>query len=521
MNSNNFEQLYDLLDTLPNPVTLNKLVYDDKGEAYDKIVYVNKAFINTIGYRVDDIPDDRVWFAKAYPDPAYQKYIVDEWFKAVENATNEKNELVGFPAKVYCKDGKDRWFNFTTQLTHPINNEYRTIVLVETESISETKLKLDEKSLDLMHKDALLKTIIDTAPTRIFWKDKEGVYLGCNAAFLHDARLEKESDIIGKTDYDMVWKENAELFREDDRCVRESGIPKLNYEEEQPQENGKTLILSTSKVPLQDVSGNIIGILGLYQDITQEHETREKLKEKERLLHVQSRQAAMGEMISMIAHQWKQPLSTISAVANDIQVQQALGSSSEKEMIEQSKVILDQTQFLSQTISDFRNFFIQEKSTKTIKVEDTINDALLIINKLLLYNNIELRTVNNSQRTFITYPKELQHVFINLMKNSVDALMENKQDDGWIEISSKETDEFLIIEVGDNAGGIDSDILERIFDPYFSTKDEQVGTGLGLHMSKVIIEQHLKGNLSCHNSNVGAVFTLNLPWIFENTVNQF
>ena len=517
MNSNNLEQLFDLLDTLPNPVTLNELVYDDQGEPYDKIIYVNKNFLKTVGYTINDIPDDRTWFSKAYPDADYQQYIVTEWFKAVDEAKNNNSELVGFPAKVQCKDGQERWFNFTTQLKHPINYKYRTIVLVETQSASETKLQLDEKSLDLMHTESLLKTIIDTAPTRIFWKDKEGVYLGCNAAFLQDAKLEKESDIIGKTDYDMVWKADAKRFQADDKSVQDSGVPKLNYEEVQPQENGKTLMLSTSKVPLCDRAGNVIGILGVYQDITQEYEIKTKLKEKERLLQVQSRQAAMGEMISMIAHQWKQPLSTISAVASHLQVQQALGITSEEDIIEKSKIIEEQTQYLSQTISDFRNFFIQDKESKQISVEDAINDALLIIDKLLVNSQIELKTSYASQRKFTTYPKELQHVFINLMKNSVDVLVEKEEKNRWIEVVSHEEDDYVLIEIRDNAGGIKTDIIDEIFEPYVSSKGEKNGTGLGLYMSKIIIEEHLNGKLSCHNGEEGAVFTVKLPWTREQT----
>ncbi|MDH5464328.1 MAG: PAS domain-containing protein, partial [Thiovulaceae bacterium] len=282
-----------MLDSMPNPITLNEKAYDDEGVAYDKIVYVNKSFLRNIGYTSEDIPDDRIWFTKAYPDSAYQKFVTTEWDQAVDKAQKEQADLIGFPAKVCCKDGSFRWFNVTTQLEHTIDNKYRTIVFVETQAPEQIKVELDKKSQELMQEQNIFKTIIDSIPTRIFWKDTEGIYLGCNRAFLSDARLEKEEQIIGKTDYEMVWKEDAQRFIDDDRSVWETGISKLNYIEAQPQEGGKDLTLSTSKVPLVDLSGKTIGVIGIYQDITEEVEAKKSLQEQEQLFIVQSRQAAM------------------------------------------------------------------------------------------------------------------------------------------------------------------------------------------------------------------------------------
>lgn len=511
MHIDGLTQLFDLLDTLPNPVTLNALAYDDNGIAYDKIVYVNKSFIKTIGYTSEDIPDDRTWFATAYPDTDYQHYISSEWDIAVEKAKAQKTDLIGFPAKVHCKDGEERWFSVTTQLTHTIDDRYRTIVFVQTQSPSEIKLQLDEKSLDLLHEKRLLKTIIDTAPIRIFWKDQEGIYLGCNQAFLHDAGLTDESEIIGKNDYDMVWKKDAKRFREDDRRVRESGIPELSFVERQPQREGKYLMLSTSNVPLIDASGSTIGILGLYQDITKEFEAKEKLIEKDKLLLAQSRQAAMGEMLSMIAHQWRQPLSSMTAVVTTIEVQQTLGTGFMEKLTKQLKIITDQIDYLSRTITDFTNFFKKDKEKKLLQPSELVDHSLALIGKLLENNGIELDLSISCNKPFYTYVNELQHVFINLIKNAADALIEKDQKGKWIRILCKEEDGFITFQFSDNGGGIDVRWKDQVFEPYFSTKHERNGTGLGLYMSKIIIEKHLEGTLSYVNSDVGAVFTIKIP----------
>ena len=273
-------------------------------------------------------------------------------------------------------------------------------------------------------------------------------------------------------------------------------------------------MLSTSKVPLKNHSGATIGVLGLYSDITQEYAAQEELKEKDKLLLVQSRQAAMGEMISMIAHQWKQPLSSIAAVVNTYQVQQALGKVSPESLDEQAKTIMGQVDYLSRTISDFRNFFKQDKVTKQVQSCEAMDEALLIIGKLLENSGIELRASCLSNKAFYTFPRELQHVFINLLKNAADVLVEKNKGERWISILTTEEDGFVSFEISDNGGGIDEALMHRIFEPYFSSKHEKNGTGLGLYMSKIIIDKHLKGSIICTNSDVGAVFTVKLPVVF-------
>ncbi len=504
-------QLFDLLDTLPNPVTLNELAYDDDGNPYDKIIYVNRMFKKHIGYTTEDIPNDRVWFTKAYPDPEYQTYIMNEWFNAVEQAAKEQRDLSGFPAKVHCKDGAERWFQITTQLDHSINGEYRTIVFVQTDPPEETKLKLDETSIQLMKKKRMLQTIIDHIPIRIFWKDAQGRYLGCNRSFLQDAQLEHESEIIGKTDYEMIWKEDAERFRHDDAKVRESGIPKLNFIERQPRENMEPIILSTSKVPLIGGNGETMGIIGIYQDITEQVQSAQKIKEQEEMMIVQSRQAAMGEMISMIAHQWRQPLSTIASIVGTYQIKNSMGVTEFPKMDIDTEAIMDQITYLSDTITDFRDFFRPHRKKEHITIADSIHNTLKIVNKAIEDNAINLVIDNRSSSYIETYSKELQQVLINLIKNSIDALVERRESNRFVKIESIEQGNELKLKIIDNGGGIAKEIQPRIFEPYYSTKEEKNGTGLGLYMSKTIIERHLDGSIYYEQTDDGSCFTLSLP----------
>lgn len=238
------------------------------------------------------------------------------------------------------------------------------------------------------------------------------------------------------------------------------------------------------------------------------------LKQKEHLLLMQSRQAAMGEMITMIAHQWRQPLSSISTVIGNLQLQQALGECSKEETASMLQLISDQVKYLSKTIADFGNFFKQDKEKQRMLPSELINKVMILIGKLLEDEGITLRVSLACDSTFETYPNELKHVLINLIKNAVDALIEKNPKEKHIDIACKEKDSSIVFEVSDNAGGIDASIRDRIFEPYFSTKYEKNGMGLGLYMSKTIIEKHLRGTIYGTNSHEGACFSVTLPLVF-------
>jgi len=539
------EQIMSVLAMLPNPVSLNRKCVDENGQPFDEIVYVNPEFEDSIGYSVEDIPTDRDWFAKAYPDSSYQQFIVDEWSKSLKQAQKLGKSMLGFPAEVQCKNGKKKWFQVTTQITSEILENYHVVVFVEIETPDQTvqhlqsltqelvqnnhelqsskdlldevqsiaqigsweinltqqsiswskemfRIFLEDESthtptlddfysrlspedaaltsdkiektittrkkqgvvidarrgdgskvtleiyghavfdtsdqpvkivgttMDVTHRvrlqkenselaqlirvaqqelyivscetdkfvyvnesacqntgyleheltelsvydlnpefsveqvlqlkqtdlpiksrlfntsvhkrkdnsfyhvhssiqpikyngqscyaffdvdisqlkaaeDALedqltlLQNIIDTVPVRIFWKDLEGRYLGANNLFLQDAQIESKDDIVGNTDYEMTWgPTDAEAYRADDLAVMKSGKPYLQFEEEQTNKDGKTIVLSTSKVPLKNSEGDVFGVLGSYQDVTEYRRAQADLIAHQSILHHQA-----------------------------------------------------------------------------------------------------------------------------------------------------------------------------------------------------------------------------------------
>jgi signal transduction histidine kinase/ferredoxin len=236
-------------------------------------------------------------------------------------------------------------------------------------------------------------------------------------------------------------------------------------------------------------------------------------KHQEQLLIQNSKLAAMGEMIGMIAHQWRQPLSSISTLAGNLQVYLDLDMFDKNQFNELLNDINNHAQYLSNTINDFRHFFKPDNPQDMVVMTQIIDDTLGIIGKSLEYKSVALVRDYSFSTPILTYPNELMQVFLNLIKNASDAFVDKGVAKPQIIIRGFETDDYVQIDVYDNAGGIPEDIIDNIFDPYFSTKGPGIGTGLGLYMSKTIVQEHCRGQLSARNTEEGACFTIKLPLV--------
>ncbi len=262
----------------------------------------------------------------------------------------------------------------------------------------------------------------------------------------------------------------------------------------------------------------IIGIaclIYIYKNLKASLLRQEKLieenRKKDEIMLAQSRHAAMGEMISMIAHQWRQPIAVIAMWANNIVADVDMDEMNSKNFKDYADNIVNQTKHLSSTIDDFRNFFKPNKEKENIVLKDIMEECLAVVNKSLENNNIQVEKNYKSQNKIKIHSRELVQVYINLIKNAKDALIENNIKNAKITINIYEDNDNIITEIRDNAKGIDEDIILKIFEPYFTTKSVQSGTGLGLYISKIIVEKHLHGIIGVDNINNGACFTILLP----------
>ena len=252
-----------------------------------------------------------------------------------------------------------------------------------------------------------------------------------------------------------------------------------------------------------------------------DEETRKSL-EKERLLIQQGRNAAMGEMIGNIAHQWRQPLSTLGLVIQNIHSDYLEGGLEGDALEKYVDTAKRAVQRMSCTIDDFRDFFRPSRVKEPFSLHQSIEETLRLLAAMLKNNSIEITVTGDPALVAYGHPNEFSQVILNFVVNAKDALVERRESRGRIEIALNASGLNGVVTIRDNAGGIDEDQMEKIFDPYFTTK--QNGTGIGLHMNRTIIEQHMNGSINCSNlyesgQRLGAEFAITIPLQHEGTAN--
>ncbi len=250
----------------------------------------------------------------------------------------------------------------------------------------------------------------------------------------------------------------------------------------------------------------------------------EKNYKKNKLLFQQSKMAAMGEMIGNIAHQWRQPLSMITTAASGIKLKKELGLLEDKDHKESLNAIIQAANYLSNTIDDFRYFFSPNKNKTIISSSELFQKVFKLLDSA--YKSVNIKVIKNIEEFKIcTFENELIQVIINILNNAKDELVKIEgYDNKYIFIDLFKEDKNIIIKVKDNAGGIPEDIIDRIFEPYFTTKHQSQGTGIGLFMSEEIISKHLHGEILVSNCNSiieekkyrGAEFIISIPLQDEN-----
>ncbi|MEA3289563.1 MAG: ATP-binding protein [Campylobacterota bacterium] len=234
---------------------------------------------------------------------------------------------------------------------------------------------------------------------------------------------------------------------------------------------------------------------------------------KERQLLEQSKSAELGSMIGNIAHQWKQPLNVISLNSSSIKLEAELGILDKSELVGKMDILISKVDYMAQTINIFRDFLKETKEYTELILQERIDIALNISLVSLKDKGIKLiKDIDYDNPINIKMVTgELDQVIINIINNASDAILENKVKQGWIKVELIKRDDIAIITIEDNAGGIPKDILPKIFDEYFTTKADDIGTGLGLHMSHKIITNSLKGQIYVDNTQNGAKFFIELP----------
>ena len=216
-------------------------------------------------------------------------------------------------------------------------------------------------------------------------------------------------------------------------------------------------------------------------------------------------------MISMIAHQWRQPLNSLGISVQVLEQKYYNAQVDDDYMQGYKEKSMKLINHMSDTIDDFRSFFKPQKEKEMFSLIEVVDHAIDMLHPLLIQCKIEVIYENKTNVSLLGYKNEVGQAVINILNNAKDALLVKEGETKKIMISFETDEKEIYVTIGDNGGGISDDIIDKIFDPYFSTKENRNGTGLGLYMTKIIIEEHCKGRLLVENSTAGALFTIVLP----------
>lgn len=358
---------------------------------------------------------------------------------------------------------------------------------------------------DLEKKLNFEDVLLDALPNPIYYKDVKGDFIRCNRGFSELTNTCKK-EIIGKSAYEFFPKSAADRNKLIDKQIMKTLKP---YEDEVHfiKKNGEVRYYKLSKAVCQNSDWVVEGIVCIMTDIT------ERVKEKEFLIQ-QSKFAEMGEMIAAIAHQWNEPLVELSA---QIQKMQLFYSSNVIDKVTVNNFVIDsmvQIQYMSETLSDFRNFLKPSILKEEFGIKKAIKEIFEIVGKQIFYFNIKVNFEykTNEEIMIYGYKNELKQVLLNVInnaKNKIVKLNEKSPFDGIITIRINECMKYNTIEVIDNGGAIEGHIMDRLFDPFFSTKED--GTGFGLYMAKIIVEDKMFGKIEVKNDEENVIFLIKIP----------
>ena len=275
-------------------------------------------------------------------------------------------------------------------------------------------------------------------------------------------------------------------------------------------ERTAALELSRKKIELQheELSRTLFE---LEEETAQRMQALEELGEKERMLLQQSRLAALGEMISNIAHQWRQPLNELGLIMQELPVMYDHGSFSRDYLNDSVARFMKVLNHTSRTIDDFRNFFRPDKAAAPFKAAEVVGRTLSLVQESFRHLHIDVEFHAADDPVVTGHQNEFSQAVLNILFNARDAFLERKVERRIISITVKSEGGYAAVRIRDNAGGVPEEIIDRIFDPYFTTRGPEQGTGIGLYMSKVIIEKNIQGRLTVRNVENGAEFTIEVP----------
>lgn len=408
-------------------------------------------------------------------------------------------KLVGVVCHEHCGQVR-RWTEEEMVLSGIVADQVAQTLLHSVRQT--TELELQQSRRELAEANRMLQLVLDTIPVRVFWKDRESRFLGCNRLFAEDAGRESPTELIGDTDFNMAWSEQADLYRADDRQVVESGVPKLNFEEPQTTPEGEHIWLRTSKIPLKNLEGETIGMLGTYEDITERKQAEKELAEyrdhleemvaqrTEELVNAQEqlvraeRLATLGRLTASVAHELRNPLGTVQASV--FSIRDAHDRGQEERFAKALRLAERNVARCDAIIEELLHFSRRRPpNPEPCELDRWIAS---ILDEVQLPANVEVVRDLHVGRQAPVDREQFRRAFLNVFQNAVHAVQEREEGPQRVDVSSAVRAGRLEVCVQDNGVGMSEETLSKIHEPLYSTKS--FGVGLGVPIVKEILEAH-------------------------------
>ena len=484
--------------------------------------------------RLKDVPF--MFYSSSYNDPKDEQYALGLGAERFIVKPQDQQVLLGiiedvFSEKKACRQAKP----CEPQRDEAVSlREYNVVLIRKLEDkmvqVEGAKRRLELEVAErtrieevLRASQKIIEEIINAIPVRVFWKDTNLMYLGCNSIFARDAGFTDPKDVIGKDDYQMGWREQAELYRADDRKVIESGCPKLLIEEPQTTAEGNTITLLTSKIPLRNSDGEIGGVIGTYYDIS-DFKRAEAEKEK---LQAQLQQAmkmeAVGRLAGGVAHDFNNLLTVIMGYS-ELLLQKVGKESPMHRDVEEIKRAGERASSLTQQLLAFSRKQIIEP--KVVRLDLLVADMQAMLIRLIGEDIALQATTGKSLGSVKVDPGQFQQILMNLVVNARDAM----PDGGKIVVEAANVDldegycavhpyivpgRFVMLSVSDTGHGMSEEVKAHIFEPFFTTKERGRGTGLGLATAYGMVKQS-GGSIEVYSeAGIGTTFKIYLPHVEE------
>ena len=472
------------------------VVLDKKGN----IQLLNQKGASILGTNMNDIIGEN-WFTHFVEKSLQQdlQALFDMVMKSdIDSITPYTNEII-------TTKGKKHLVYWTST---PLVDENSKIIGVIATGIDITKES--ELKNQLKEEEQKYSLIFNNANIGIKLIDLDGRFLDVNQRACDIVGYQKE-ELLGMLFHDITYSKDLSSELDYIEQLVKGNISFYEIQKRFIHKDGSMVWVNLFTTLIRDESTKPKYFVSVIQDITTLKDTTKKLHEKEEMMIAQSRQAAMGDMISMIAHQWRQPISIISMEANNLQADLELNNEIDRETLKNlTDTVSTQTQHLSKTIDDFRNFFKPNREAQKASLSEIIDNVQSLIQKSLENNNIFLEIDMSKDYQIVTYKNELVQVLVNLILNAKDSIEERGSSGGKINMKVTKDMDNIYLEICDNGIGIEKELFDKLGEPYVSSKGKN-GTGLGLYMSNVIVKKHLQGNLTWKNIEGGACFNISLP----------